>query len=305
MQDGRGLGRDGHGLRGERDGLLTVTGYLLLFVLLLRGFAYLGAAMADLGLTFMRYLLPPFAYILPLLVALLFARGERPLFLALPRGRGLLDALPLLPLFLAAVISCAFLTGAVMGALGLSSVGGGVAGLGFVPDLFLNCLLPALLEELFFRGLILSLLWQRMGGGAIWLSALMFALAHGSLYQAPYAFVGGVFLALAAAVGGSVAIPFLFHFANNFLSFALQYIPRGEMGGEVLSFILYATVVVGAVASAFYLLFKKKTAAGDGLCALFATPRECGKEVGRAAFASPLTVYVLLMLLLTVARSIL
>ena len=284
----------------KRDDFAVAAAFLFLYFSLSQLFAVLGGIAVEAGLAFLRYCLAPLAYVIPVLLAFFLLRREWPLFFVLPKKGGFADALPLLPLFLFCVMTVSYLSGLALDALGLASVGGGVSGLGFVPDLFINCLVPALLEELFFRGLILSLLFRRMGNGAVWLSAVVFALAHGSLYQLPYAFVGGVFLALAAVVGGSVFVPFAFHFANNLLSLALQYVPRG---GAVVPIVL-AAVALLAVGAVLYMNVRKRTRATDGLGALFATPQKDGRAILRAAFLSPLTFYVILMLLLTVFRSI-
>ena len=283
--------------------LWAAAGYLLLFSVLLRALPALGAAAAAGGVPAARYLLPPFAYLVPLFVAFLRARGARGVAFATAKGCAFADALPLLPLFLGAVTACAYLTEVVLDALGIAAVGGGVAGMGFLPDLVLNCLLPAVLEEVFFRGLILSLLWKRMGGGAIFLSALVFALAHGSVYQIPYAFVGGLFLSLAAVVSGSVAVPFLFHFLNNFLSLALQYTPRAWMEGGVVIYLVYGALALGMVASVVFLSKKKDAPAAEGLSALFSLPRGEGARVLRAAFASPLAIYMVPMLIFSLWRA--
>ncbi len=280
--------------------LLRVACYLLLYLLLSRLFLRLAGLAAGTALDFLRFLLPPLAFLLPL--AFFCLHGERPVLLCPPQKGSVTAALPLFPLFLIAVMLCAYLTGLAMDVLGLPATGGGVAGTGFFSDLLRNCLLPALLEELFFRGLILSLLYQKMGRGAIWLSGVIFALAHGSLYQLPYAFVGGVFLSLAAVVGGSVLVPFLFHFANNFLSLALQYTPRAWIGGVVLP-LVYAGVALAALASLLYLKARRDTPAGAGVRALFASPRECGRVVLHATFASPLAFYLIPMLILTIVRA--
>ena len=301
---GNGVFFDGRDGRDTKRVYATVTGYLLLYFVLSRLFSLIGGACAGGGFAFLRYVLPPFAYLVPLFVSFSVSRGARLPLLSRPSGRGVWDAMPLLPLFLVAVTACAYLTGLAMDGLGIKAEGGAGAGLGFLPDLFLNCFVPALLEELFFRGLLLSLLWQRLGRSAIWLSAVLFALAHGSLYQLPYAFVGGVFLSLAAVVSGSVFVPFLFHFLNNFLSLALQYTPRAWAAGDVAVFLVYTVVAVAAIASFLYLAMRGDSPSGAGIRALFASPRESGRAVFEATVATPHAIYVVLMLIMTVGRAL-
>ena len=97
---------------------------------------------------------------------------------------------------------------------------------GTLPDvvptlpLFLGAVLIApIAEELLFRGLLLRLLSGFGEGWAILLSALLFALAHGDLFQAPYALVAGVLLGYTATLGGGLFYPFAFHFLYNLLAF--------------------------------------------------------------------------------------
>ena len=282
----------------ERDALLGATFYLLLFVLLSRGLAIFGGALLGAGW----YWLAPLAYLVPLALALVWSRGALLRFGKRPCARGMADTLPLLPLFLAAVMALSHLSALVLDALHLPVSGGGATGAGFVPDLLFNCLLPAVLEELFFRGLILSLLLRRFGSGAIFLSALCFALAHGSLYQLPYAFVGGVFLALSAVVGRSVFYPMLFHLLNNLISLALQYTQTAWEHILPPYVLVYIFVAIFSVVAVVYLLFCKDCAARGEIKALFASPKESAREVLRGAFASPLTCFLLPMLILTVGR---
>ena len=80
-------------------------------------------------------------------------------------------------------------------------------------------------EELLFRGLLIRLFRPFGDASAILLSALLFALAHGSLFQMPYAFVAGLFLGLAATASGGILFPLLFHFLYNLLTFFGGKIP--------------------------------------------------------------------------------
>lgn len=79
------------------------------------------------------------------------------------------------------------------------------------------CVQPALVEELFFRYLIFGRLREVMGGhAAVWIAALMFALAHvGVLLSIPVLLVLGVLLGYARLAGGGLALPVLMHLAHN------------------------------------------------------------------------------------------
>ncbi|MBE6567670.1 MAG: CPBP family intramembrane metalloprotease [Ruminococcaceae bacterium] len=76
-----------------------------------------------------------------------------------------------------------------------------------------------------FPGLLIRLFRPFGDASAILLSALLFALAHGSLFQMPYAFVAGLFLAFAATASGGILYPLLFHVFYNLLTFFGGKIP--------------------------------------------------------------------------------
>ena len=92
----------------------------------------------------------------------------------------------------------------------------------FTPSfsLFLGAVVLApIAEELLFRGLLLHLLEGFGERWAIVLSACLFALAHGALFQIPYALVAGLLLGYAAVCGKGLFYPLVFHFLYNLLTF--------------------------------------------------------------------------------------
>lgn len=85
-------------------------------------------------------------------------------------------------------------------------------------------LLPAIFEELFFRGMILGCL---RGGGLILsslVSSLVFSLYHCSVAQLVYQFVYGLGLALLVKMSKSILPSILSHFLNNFSVIMLEYL---------------------------------------------------------------------------------
>ncbi len=82
-------------------------------------------------------------------------------------------------------------------------------------------------EELFFRGYALSILERKWGPAAgIMLSAFMFALAHGSLYQLLPIFLVGVVLAQLFRKMGIVPC-MVAHGVNNFLAIVILFLGWG------------------------------------------------------------------------------
>jgi len=90
----------------------------------------------------------------------------------------------------------------------------GYFGLGVV----LYAVLPAISEELIFRGLIQKSLSTKLTGFAtIIMTTFLFVLIHGSLSQTVYQFMVGILLSYLAYVGGSVVYSIILHMLNNFL----------------------------------------------------------------------------------------
>ncbi len=83
-------------------------------------------------------------------------------------------------------------------------------------DLLALALVPAVAEELLFRGVLWGAVRPRLGAtGAVIVTAVAFGLYHGSVYRfAPAAF-GGLLLGVVRAASGSLWPALAFHFANN------------------------------------------------------------------------------------------
>lgn len=88
----------------------------------------------------------------------------------------------------------------------------------FLLGLIIYALLPAVAEEIVFRGVIQrSLLSKYTGFVAIFFSSLLFVLMHGSLQQTVYQLVMAILLGYLACVGGSILYSIILHFLNNAL----------------------------------------------------------------------------------------
>lgn len=80
------------------------------------------------------------------------------------------------------------------------------------------CIQPAVVEELFFRYLALGKLRSLMGvHGAVWVSAVMFGVAHlGAFLSVPILILIGAGLGYARVYSGGLALPMLMHALHNF-----------------------------------------------------------------------------------------
>ena len=95
-------------------------------------------------------------------------------------------------------------------------------------------LLPAICEELIFRGIITNGLKKFGTRAAVILSAVLFALIHQNLQQLVYQlFLGGV-MAYIALKTGSILYTMLLHFFNNAFVLLLQFFGSGS--SEVIDY---------------------------------------------------------------------
>ena len=118
-------------------------------------------------------------------------------------------------------------------------------------------ILPAVFEELFFRGLLLTCLSKTGSISSILLSSLCFAIYHGSLSQFLYQFIYGVALGFLAYNSKSVLPSIICHFINNFAVLLLTYL---KVAVNLISPIL---LIIGINLLAFfgtacYFIFRKQ-----------------------------------------------
>ena len=92
------------------------------------------------------------------------------------------------------------------------------SGLYLLLGIIIFALLPAIAEELIFRGIIQKSLSTRLNGfSTVILTSIMFVLMHGSLQQTVYQFIVGILLSYVSYVGGSILYSIILHFLNNAL----------------------------------------------------------------------------------------
>ncbi len=85
------------------------------------------------------------------------------------------------------------------------------------------CVLPAIIEEVIFRGVMLKGLYKFGVWGAVLISALAFSLYHMSPAKTVYQFIIGVIFAIVAINSGSIIPTIVLHFLNNFAIITLYY----------------------------------------------------------------------------------
>lgn len=127
-------------------------------------------------------------------------------------------------------------------------------GAALVLGFFVLCAVPAVCEELLFRGAMQGLMRPCGSAAAIFGPALLFALLHGDLVQGLTAFVCAIFLGWLAERTGSILPGMLLHFLNNCLAFLSLYLRQFALGGMAVWAELF--ILVGFPLWALWLLYQ-------------------------------------------------
>ena len=101
---------------------------------------------------------------------------------------------------------------------------GGLGAMGMV--FLIYCVIPAVGEELLFRGIMEGILTPCGKGIAIFLPALFFSLLHGRVTQGFVAFFTGLFLGWLAWRQGSILPGMALHFVNNLIAVVEIYLTQ-------------------------------------------------------------------------------
>lgn len=106
--------------------------------------------------------------------------------------------------------------------------------------------LPAILEEVVVRGIVMQPLRRFGDKFAIVASALIFGIMHGNMVQIPYTIVAGLFMGYLAIATGSLWPSIILHFINNFYSVAVvvAYDNAGDTAGMLISVLFIALFVL-------------------------------------------------------------
>ena len=168
--------------------------------------------------------------------------------------------------------------------------------LSFALNLFTIAVLPALIEEMVYRGYILRTLRAYGDGFAVVISALLFGLMHGNLRQIPFAFIVGLFLGFLYVLTNNIWVPIAVHFINNGISVAMEYfsfwLPEQSVG-LLYALVIYGLITVGLLAMLVLLIgYRKKLRLSQNNSSLGVVART------GALFTTPLFVTAVLLYLI-------
>lgn len=113
---------------------------------------------------------------------------------------------------------------------------------------------PALVEEFAIRGVVLQSMRKHGDRFAIIASAMIFAVMHGNLIQAPFALIAGIGIGYAVCITNSLRTGMLIHFCNNLYSVIIEFIVADIKDESLLNTVylvltvgLYAVSIIGSV----------------------------------------------------------
>ncbi len=126
-------------------------------------------------------------------------------------------------------------------------------------NLFVLAVIPAFCEEIIYRGIILNG-FRRFGKiNAILVSALFFALAHGSAMQFIYQFILGIILGFVLVKTGSIIASIFVHFLNNSIVVVYNYImPAQSSNFGTTSIVASFALAIAATALLILLIYNLK-----------------------------------------------
>ena len=162
--------------------------------------------------------------------------------------------------------------------------------LGITTSLIRIVAIAAVVEELTLRGYVMGNLRKYGDKFAILASAVVFALMHGNMVQAPFALIAGFALGYLSVKTGTIWTGIAIHAANNFIStlvsYAMDYLPE-ETVNILYTFTLYGFIIIGLIAMYF---FKRETAEVSVRKDYLMTPL---KEKMKAFFLNPAMIIAL------------
>lgn len=129
-------------------------------------------------------------------------------------------------------------------------------------SIFIVALLPAVIEEMVFRGVIQHNFNKKYNiVFSILVASLLFGIAHMNLSQFIFSFILGIFLGYVYYDSKNIIVPILFHFTNNLLAVIINM--RGIKINANLSFLLliisFVTLIIGVFLTTGRTINKEKS----------------------------------------------
>ena len=128
----------------------------------------------------------------------------------------------------------------------------------YLLTVFCVALLPAVMEEALFRGVVLGGLRGKSTLFAVLISGLYFSLFHQNPAQTPYQFLAGAAFAFAAMASGNIFITVAAHFCNNLYILSAEFF--GFSAGAHWGWTVFGLLALILALGLFFLAGKKRGA---------------------------------------------
>lgn len=163
------------------------------------------------------------------------------------------------------------------------------------------CVLTPIVEEFVFRGMIFQSMRRFGDSFALTISAILFALFHGNMIQAPNAFLMGIVIGYFVLYSGSLWVGVIIHMVNNLFSFGMDLactvLP--EQYQTLFMLAVFAFYLIAGIASLLVLVRKYP----NMFMFIRSTTLSTERMKFRVAFSSvTLTIAVILLLFLLFAN---
>lgn len=116
-----------------------------------------------------------------------------------------------------------------------------------------DALVPALCEEYALRGVVMGSLRKYGDSVAIGISSLLFALMHGNMTQAPFAFLLGLVIGRLVIATGSMWTGIIIHFLNNLFAVIMTIVSKN--GSDMTTAVITIIAVTVALAMGLISIF--------------------------------------------------
>lgn len=114
----------------------------------------------------------------------------------------------------------------------------------FIGSVIVICLVPAIFEEVMFRGIVFNYFRQYGEKAAIIISAILFAMMHLDYGNTMGTFALGIVAGLMVKHTNRLIYPMIAHFAMNLVSVIISYISEFEMATGVYNDLFYMFILV-------------------------------------------------------------
>lgn len=141
-----------------------------------------------------------------------------------------------------------YLTGLIASVFGANISSDAVSALGLSENLLLGiftvAIVPAVFEELFFRGAVMSSLQDKGVAYAVIVSSALFTLTHGADPYFLSTFFAGCMFSVIVLLTGSIFAAMSVHFLNNIISYILSVYSERLAQVDLDLYMLYAIILI-------------------------------------------------------------